>query len=295
MALVRSVVSAAWLAEAIGSAKAKAGALRVLDCSWHLPKLQRDGREEFGGKHIPGSLFFDLEECSDQSSPYQHMMPRQEHFSRYVGNLGICNNTHVVIYDASDFGLFCAPRVWWMFRAFGHSLVSVLDGGLVNWCREGLPVTSDLQDYPLAEYKTNAKSWVKTYQEILDNIHSKEFQLVDTRPEGRFRGIQPEPREGFESGHIPGSINIPFNTFLHSEFRKMKSEKELQRMFEEHNIDLNKPLVGTCGSGVSACHVALAAYLCGKEDVMIYDGAWMEWFKRADPSYIISERDEKVK
>ncbi|XP_041033459.1 3-mercaptopyruvate sulfurtransferase [Carcharodon carcharias] len=293
MALVRTVVSAAWLAEALGSAGTGtgAGALRVLDASWHLPKLQRDGRQEFRERHIPGAAFFDLDECSDRSSPYQHMMPRREHFSRYVGGLGIGNDTQVVVYDASHLGLFSAPRVWWMFRAFGHSRVSVLDGGLVSWRKEGRPVTSEVQDHPPAEYSANPRPWVKTYQEILDNVRSEKFQLVDARSEGRFRGTEPEPREGCEPGHIPNSTNIPFNKFLDPETLKMKSEKELQCLFEDHNIDLNKPLVGTCGSGVTACHVALGAHLCGKEDVMIYDGAWVEWFTRADPSYIISEKN----
>ncbi|XP_048377164.1 3-mercaptopyruvate sulfurtransferase isoform X1 [Stegostoma tigrinum] len=287
MALVRSLVSASWLDKAISSAKA--GPLRVLDSSWYLPKLQRDGKKEFKEKHIPGAIFFDLDECSDHSSPYEHMMPGQEHFSRYVGNLGICNDTHVVIYDASDFGMYCAPRVWWMFRAFGHSRVSVLDGGLLNWCRDGFQVTSELRRYPVAEYKANAKPCVKTYREILDNIRSKQFQLVDARSEGRFKGTEPEPREGIEPGHIPNSINIPFNMFLDPETRRMKSEKELLHLFEDHNIDLKKPLVGTCGTGITACFVAFCAHLCGKEDVMIYDGSWLEWFAQADPSHIISE------
>ncbi|XP_060705651.1 3-mercaptopyruvate sulfurtransferase-like [Hemiscyllium ocellatum] len=293
MALVQAVVSPAWLAKAISSAKT--GPLRVLDSSWYLRKMQRDGRKEFKEKHIPGATFFDLDECRDRSSPYEHMMPGQELFSRYLANLGICNDTHVVIYDASDFGLYTAPRVWWMFRAFGHSRVSVLDGGFINWCREGLPVTSELQDYPVAEYKAKAKPQVKSYQEILDNIQSKQFQLVDARPEGRFKGTEPEPREDIEPGHIPDSINIPFNTFMDPETLRMKSEKELQCLFEDHNVDLKKPLVGTCSIGITACFVALGTHICGKENVMIYDGSWQEWFTRADPSHIILAKKEKVK
>ncbi|XP_072444729.1 3-mercaptopyruvate sulfurtransferase-like isoform X1 [Chiloscyllium punctatum] len=292
MALVQAVVSAAWLAKAISSAKA--GPLRVLDSSWYLPEMQRDGRKEFKEKHIPGATFFDLDECRDRSSPYEHMVPGQELFSRYLANLGICNDTHVVIYDASDFGLYTAPRVWWMFRAFGHSRVSVLDGGFINWRREGLPVTSELQDYPVAEYKAKAKPQVKSYQEILDNIQSKQFQLVDARPEGSFKGTEPEPIEDIEPGHIPASISIPFETFMDPETLRMKNEKELQCLFEDHNVDLKKPLVGTCSIGITACFVALGAQICGKENVMIYDGSWQEWFTRADPSHIISERKKKI-
>uniref|UniRef100_UPI00398E411D 3-mercaptopyruvate sulfurtransferase n=1 Tax=Pristiophorus japonicus TaxID=55135 RepID=UPI00398E411D len=294
MALVRPVVSPAWLAEAVRTAKA--GALRVLDTSWHLPTARRDGRREFEEKHIPGAAFFDLDECSDRTSPYDHMAPGERQFSQYASRLGIGGGTHVVVYDASELGLFSAPRVWWLFRLFGHGRVSVLDGGLAAWCREGLPVTAELGEPPaLAHFQASAKDWVKTYQQVLDNIDKQEFQLVDARSEGRFRGTQPEPREDFEPGHIPGSINIPFTTFLNPETLKVRSEKELQRIFKEHKVDLTKPLVGTCGTGVTACHVALAAYLCGKEDTLIYDGAWMEWFKKAEPHLIISEGTEKMK
>lgn len=286
------MVSAAWLAEAIRTAKA--GTLRVLDCSWYLPTVPRHGRTEFEERHIPGAAFFDLDECSDTSSPYEHMMPPAEHFGRYVGSLGIASRTHVVVYDASDWGMFSSPRVWWMFRVFGHSRVSVLDGGLKHWCRQGLPVTAEMEQLPPACFQPQPRAWVKSFEQILDNIDSGEFRLVDARPSGRFQGTQPEPRPGFEPGHIPGSINIPFTDFLDPETLRIKSEKELQSLFEEHDVDLSKPLVGTCGTGVSACHVALAAHLCGKEDVMIYDGAWVEWFTRADPSYIITVKNEKT-
>ncbi|XP_059809516.1 3-mercaptopyruvate sulfurtransferase [Hypanus sabinus] len=292
MAWVRSVVSSAWLAEAIRTAKA--GTLRVLDCSWYLPTVPRNGRKEFKERHIPGAVFFDLDECSDTSSPYEHMMPSAEHFGQYVGALGIGNATHVVVYDASDWGMFCSPRVWWMFRAFGHRRVSVLDGGLKLWCRQGLPVTAEIQQLPPAQFQPQPRPLVKSFEQVLDNIDSKEFQLVDSRPSGRFQGTQPEPRPGFDPGHIPGSVNIPFIEFLDPETLRIKSEKELRSIFEECGVDLSRPLVGTCGTGVSACHIALAANLCGQDDVMIYDGAWVEWFKRANPSYIISVKSEKT-
>lgn len=292
MAWVRSVVSAAWLAEAIRTAKA--GTLRVLDCSWYLPTVPRNARKEFEERHIPGAAYFNLDECSDLSSSYEHMMPSAEHFGRYVGSLGIASRTHVVVYDASDWGMFSSPRVWWMFRVFGHSRVSVLDGGLKHWCRQGLPVSDEPPQPSPARFEPQPRDWVKSYEQVLHNIDSGEFQLVDARSSGRFQGSEPEPRPGYDSGHIPGSINIPFNDLLDSETLKIKSEKELNSIFTEHNVDLSKPLVGTCGTGVTSCHIALAAYLCGKEDVMVYDGAWVEWFTRADPSYIISVKNEKT-
>ncbi|XP_072348247.1 3-mercaptopyruvate sulfurtransferase-like isoform X2 [Scyliorhinus torazame] len=192
MALPRALVSAAWLAEAgCGGAGP-----RVLDASWHLPKMGRDARREFGAGHVAGGVFFELDGCSDPAAPGRHMMPAPEHFGRCAGELGIEGRDHLVVYDASELGQFSAPRVWWMFRAFGHpGPVSVLDGGLVGWRREGRPLTPELQCYPRTDYCPHPKPWVKTYQQVLDNIQSKEFQLVDARAEGRFRGTQPEPRE----------------------------------------------------------------------------------------------------
>ncbi|XP_069766170.1 3-mercaptopyruvate sulfurtransferase [Narcine bancroftii] len=292
MAGIQSVVSAAWLAQAIHTARA--GALRVLDCSWYLPAMLRDGRKEFEERHIPGAAFFDLDECSDSSSPYDHMMPPAEHFGRYASALGVANLSHVVVYDASDWGMFSSPRVWWMFRAFGHRQVSVLDGGLKHWMSQGLPVTAELQPPPAVCFQPQPQNWVKSFEQVLANIDSKEFQLVDARTSGRFQGSEPEIRPGIEPGHIPGSVNIPFREFLNSDTLKIKSEKDLQRIFEEHKVNLSRPLVGTCGSGVTACHIALAAHLCEKKDVMIYDGSWVEWFNRADPSHMISVKNKTL-
>lgn len=195
-AQARALVSGQWLADAVRNNLVRSK-IRVLDTSWYLPKTQRDPKAEFAEQHIPGSSFFDIDECCDQSSEFDHMLPTAGHFSRYVGDLGIGNDTHVVVYDTSGFGSFSAPRVWWMFRLFGHSLVSVLDGGMKNWLADGHPVTSDHLQPERRDFKAAINQpWVKSYEEVLENIRTGQVQVVDARSAGRFRGTEPEPREG---------------------------------------------------------------------------------------------------
>ncbi|XP_068826384.1 3-mercaptopyruvate sulfurtransferase isoform X3 [Capricornis sumatraensis] len=286
--LFRALVSAQWVAEALRAPRA-GQPLRLLDASWYLAKLGRDARREFEERHIPGAAFFDIDQCSDRTSPYDHMLPSAAHFSEYAGRLGVGAATHVVVYDASDQGLYAAPRVWWMFRVFGHRTVSLLDGGLRNWLRQGLPLSSGKSRPEPAEFHAVLDpAYIKTYEDIKENLESRRFQVVDARAAGRFQGTEPEPRDGIEPGHIPGTINIPFTDFL-TEDGLEKSPEEIRRLFQDKKVDLSLPLVATCGSGVTACHVALGAYLCGKPDVPIYDGSWVEWYMRAQPEDIISK------
>ncbi|XP_053577191.1 3-mercaptopyruvate sulfurtransferase [Bombina bombina] len=288
--LSRALVSPKWLLDALRPGSALSGTLRILDASWHLPKSGRDGWREYKERHIPGSYFFDIDACSDRTSPYDHMLPSADRFAEYAGRLGVSNSSHVVVYDASDFGSFSAPRLWWMFRVFGHPHVSVLDGGLKAWLREGYPVKSGKELKPqLVEFRAQLdSSQVIGHEEIEENREKKKFQLVDARVEGRFRGLDPEPREGIEPGHIPGAVSLPFPSLL-TEDGYEKSPDELRLLFQEKGIDLSRPLVATCGSGVTACHIALASFLCGKEDTAIYDGSWVEWYMRAKPEDVVSE------
>ncbi|XP_005806141.2 3-mercaptopyruvate sulfurtransferase-like [Xiphophorus maculatus] len=287
-----AVVSGQWLADAIQN-KLVGPKLRILDGSWYLPKTKRDTREEFNQKHIPGASFFNIDECCDQSSPYDHMLPTPSDFSRYVSDLGIGNDTHVVVYDTSDFGSYTAPRLWWTFRVFGHSSVSVLDGGFKNWVADGHPVTSDYTKPEKRDFRASLnQSWVKSYEDVLQNIKTKQVQVVDSRSAGRFRGTEPEPREDILPGHFPETINIPFTSFLDSS-GKHHSPENLTKLFQESAVDLEKPLWASCGSGVTACHVILAAHRLGYSGVGLYDGSWGEFFKRAPPEFIVSEGEGK--
>lgn len=291
-AQTRALVSAQWLANAVRN-HLVGPKLRVLDASWYLPKTKRDPRAEFAWTHVPGATFFDIDDCCDKSSALDHMLPTSSHFSRYVGALGIGNDTHVVVYDTSDFGSFGAPRVWWMFRLFGHSRVSVLDGGLRNWLADGHPVTPDHCEPESSEFEATVnQAWVKSYEDVLENTRTQQVQVVDARSAGRFRGTEPEPRDDTLPGHFPGTINMPFPSFLDASGKELETEG-LSKLFREAGVDLEKPLWATCGSGVTACHVVLAAHLLGHPGVCVYDGSWSEWFKRASPEHIISEGEGK--
>ena len=193
---VSALVTARWLHNAIINGSPKN--LRILDSSWHLPTTKRSGRKEYEETHIPGASFFDIDECSDTTSPYSHMLPTIQQFEQYAGNLGIDEGTHVVVYDnGPNFGFFSAPRVWWMFRLFGHNSVSVLDGGYTKWCGDGLPTTSEvLQPTKSIFHGVYHPQMVKSFEDMVNNLSEKSFQVVDARSEGRFMGTSPEPREG---------------------------------------------------------------------------------------------------
>ncbi|TKS91627.1 3-mercaptopyruvate sulfurtransferase [Collichthys lucidus] len=292
----RALVSAKWLANML-KRNLVGPRLRILDTSWYLPSMKRDGKKEFAQTHIPGASFFDIDECADRTSKFDHMLPSEELFADYVGDLGIGNDSHVVVYDASDFGAFTCSRVWWMFRLFGHPQVSVLNGGFRNWVKEGHPVEGTYTRPEPARFTASTKhrsSWVKSFEDITKNITAQEFQVVDVRPYARFRGKEPEPREGVQPGHIPGSRCMPFFSFVDND-GMMLSTEELKKFFEKSKVDLNKPICGSCGSGVTACHLVLAAHLCGApEEASVYDGSWYEWFTKAPPEHVVSEAESRL-
>ncbi|KAI8797204.1 3-mercaptopyruvate sulfurtransferase [Biomphalaria glabrata] len=258
---------------------------RILDASWHLPSAKRDAIKEFKEVHIPGAQFFDVDECADKSRNLPHMIPSVKVFEEYVNNLGINNDTHVIVYDNNaQFPLFSAQRVWMTFRSFGHEKVSILEGGLPKWIAENGPVTEKIETVPIGQYKSNFNSnLIKQMADIMNNLKNSEFQLVDARPEGRFKGIAPEPRDDTKPGCIPKSVNIPFMNTMNLNDRTMKSPEELRQLFQSAGVDLDKPVVFTCGSGTTACVLALASYLLGKENFAIYDGSWTEWYRDAPP------------
>lgn len=254
--------------------------IRVVDASWYLPMSGRDPRAEYAEARIPGAVFFDIDEICDLSSPYPHMLPPAEKFASRARRLGLGDGNHIVVYDGS--GISSAARVWWMFRVFGHDEISVLDGGFPRWKGQGKPL-SDLPEIGRERHFTarfNALMVRETGQ-VGAAAESGRTQIIDARSAGRFSGKDPEPREGLRGGHIPGSCNLPF-TALFDEDRLFKRGDALRRAFLDAGVDLNRPIITTCGSGVTASVLALGLHLLGHRNVGLYDGSWSEWGSRED-------------
>jgi len=266
-----SLVSTAWLAERLDSPD-----LRVVDGTYYLPVQGRNARAEYNSCHIPGAVFFDIDEIADTTSPLPHMLPSPEKFSSRVRKLGLGDGNRIVIYD--QHGLMSAARVWWSFRVFGHRDVAVLDGGLPKWLREGRPI-EDLPPMPRERHLTARFNnlMVRDKAQVRANIASRREQLVDARSAARFKGAEPEPWPGRRSGHIPGSLNLPFTDLLDPKEKTLLPADAIEARFKAAGLDLSKPTVCSCGSGVTAAVLAFALHLIGHEDVALYDGSWTEW------------------
>jgi thiosulfate/3-mercaptopyruvate sulfurtransferase len=266
-----SLVSTQWLADNLGKAD-----LIVVDGSFKLPGVTPVAKEDYDARHIPGARFFDIDAIADHASSLPHMLPSETEFERAMEALGISSNSFVVVYDTP--GLMSAGRVWWTFRVFGHSRVAILDGGLKAWLAEGRDVTAQKLVISPGSFKAVLdRNRVVSKAEVLNNIRTPERFLVDARSAARFNAIEKEARPGLRSGHIPGSFNLPFNTLTDPETGKMKSATEIRRLFEQTGMDLSKPAIASCGSGVTACALVFGMHLTGKDDVAVYDGAWTEW------------------
>ena len=268
------LVSAEWLRDAFERPD-----VVVLDASWHMPATRRDGASEFELGHIPGAAFFSIDGIADPDSTLPHMVPTAEAFAAAVGALGVGAGDHVVCYATEGIGT--APRAWWMFRLFGHERVSVLDGGLPAWTASGgTLVKGPARPRPRAFQATFNPARIRDLAAVRANLEAATELVVDARSAGRFAGTEAEPRPGLRGGHIPGSMNLPYQTLLDGP--RMLPPEELRARLEAAGVAGDRPPVFTCGSGVSACTLALGLTLTGRDDWAVYDGSWSEWGGRED-------------
>ena len=266
----KTLVSTQWLA-----AHLKDPDLRVLDASWYLPGSERDPFAEYQRAHIPGARFFDLDDVSDHRSDLPHMVPPVEKFMSRMRAIGVGDGHQIVVYDGS--GLFSAPRVWWLFKLMGQMDIAVLDGGFPKWQAEGHPVEDlppILRDRHMMVRRQN--HMVKDVTQVSAASKLGESEIVDARSPGRFYGTDPEPRPGLRAGHIPGSKNVFYKDLLKAD-DTMKSPEEMRQVFVEACVDLDKPVITSCGSGVTAAILSLGLTRMGKTDHSLYDGSWTEW------------------
>ncbi|MCK1358305.1 3-mercaptopyruvate sulfurtransferase [Bradyrhizobium sp. 199] len=271
------LVSTEWLAAHMGDANVK-----ILDASFKLPGVLPLPKDDYLAAHLPGAAFFDVDAVSDHSNPLPHMYPSAEQFGRDIGNLGIANSDTVVLYDAG--GWVAAPRAWWMFLAFGHGNVRILNGGLKKWRAEGRAVESgEVKPKPASFKASYDPNRVRSMQQLIANVESRAEQVIDARAAERFEGRAPEPRPGVRSGHIPGARNVPYNLLFDAGTGEMKPLDDLRTAFMGAGVKLDAPIVTSCGSGVSAGVLTLALYRLGITDSALYDGSWSEWGQEKGP------------
>ncbi|MBK4716034.1 MULTISPECIES: 3-mercaptopyruvate sulfurtransferase [Tenebrionibacter/Tenebrionicola group] len=268
-------VTGEWLAEHLNDPE-----IQILDARMAPPGQEhRDVPGEYRSGHLPGAVYFDIEALSDRNTTLAHMMPRPEAFAVAMRELGVCSDRHLVVYDEGD--LFCAPRAWWMLKTFGVQNISILAGGLAGWKAALRPLIPGDVTLPEGEFEVKFDtSAIKRLTDILLISHEGGAQLVDARPAPRFNAQADEPRPGLRRGHIPGARNVPWGELV--EQGQLKDSDTLRAIFQKNNVDLQQPIIVSCGSGVTAAVVALALHTLGVTDVKLYDGSWSEWGARID-------------
>ena len=273
--LPQPLVTTDWVAERLADPT-----IKLLDGTCFLPTDGRNAGAEFEVEHLPGAVFFDVDQICEPDTGLPHTWPSAERFAAAVGQLGISNQDTVICYEAGRF--MGASRVWWMFKAFGHQQVAVMDGGLSQWKAQGRPVQSGPVNPTPAQYQaTEQPGMVCDWREVLQALESGQAQVLDARAAGRFQGIAPEPRPGVRGGHMPGALNLPFDGLL-GEHGTYKSPAELAQAFQAAGLQTDKPVITTCGSGVSAATLLLGLHLIGHRNGILYDGSWSEWGSRDD-------------